>query len=160
MPVVDDRQVGRSVGPERLGVREIDAALRRQPCVAKPVCATPPRDAELQLQIAGRAHLLDDLQALADAHHLHVGSDRLDGDRQFPRLGLGHDEPQQRTLQRRGLDAGEAYHFAPLHVQVAPLAELDPNHQAGSGRSPQRHSGRVGTPAGERLQHPEQGRAD
>src|SRR5262245_873355 len=65
VPVVDHREIGRPVRPERLGVREVHAALRRQTRVPEAVRARPRGHREVRVEPGRRADLFHDLEPLA-----------------------------------------------------------------------------------------------
>ena len=65
--VVNGRQVGHAVGPERLRVAQVDPALGRHPRVADRQRAAPGRDAVGRFELGGRADLLDQVEPLSQA---------------------------------------------------------------------------------------------
>ena len=65
--VVDRRQVGDAVGPERLRVAQVDPALGRHPGVADGQRAAPGRDGVGRLELRRRADLLDQVEPASQA---------------------------------------------------------------------------------------------
>src|SRR6266478_8671004 len=78
MTVVHNREVRRPLRPERLGVRQVDPALRREPGVSEPVSADEPGDVEGRLEVLRPPDLLHDLESPAHADDLGATLPRLD----------------------------------------------------------------------------------
>ena len=65
-------QIGDAVGPERLRMREVDAALRREAGMADAVAAPEAGHGEGTFEVARRPDLLEELEVAAEADELEI----------------------------------------------------------------------------------------
>ena len=125
---------GDAVRPERLRVAEVHLALGGQPGMADAVAAAHRGDAEGRLEPAGRAHLLHQLEVLADAHDLEVLARALERARQLACTAVAV-EPE------------------PEADEVAVTLDVTDLRESGrGGRGPSRRLPRGRRPSGSRTQ--------
>ena len=138
LAVVDDRDVGERLGPERMAMGDGRDRLRRHPHVAEPVRAAERRDVVAGVRLMGVAGVLHDLEGVAHRLDLDAGHGVLERDRERARMALVAElEPHEavgdapRAVRRR-LVVEAAAELA--HRVVIMSLDCAPQSWAPSGR--------------------------
>ena len=164
--VVDGREIRDAARPERLGVRQVHLALRREPRVPDPVASPEGAHVERRIQVGGIAYLLRQFDRAAQAQDLEAVVAPLDGRAERPHVRGTIDfeakhvsDPATAADRRDGRDAlGEAEFGG---VRILLLGKL---HQADLAvrvrRREECRARGVGPALAKRLEHREHRRPD